>query len=327
MPETISIFYPNQRSVQVPRGTSVLEASRLAEIPHASACGGRALCSTCRVRVIGQAPPIPPAEAKESALLDRLSLPPNVRLACQLRPLADIAVVPLLSPDAGFEFSRQRPSYLQGEEREVAVLFADLRGFTRITQSKLPYDVVFLLNQYFQTMDEAIVEAGGQVSQFYGDGIMALFGVASDFATACSQSIAAAHAMFRRLDRLNEYLGAELDAPLRIGIGIDGGRAIVGEMGKGRSAALAAIGDVVNAASRLQDLTKAYECAAVISQTVADAGGFSVAAELTGSVERREVELRGREGRLGILCLTRAAFGEIVLYTEDDRPVEEEDED
>jgi adenylate cyclase len=304
MAETIRIFYPNQRSVEVPFGTSILEASRLAEIPHASACGGRALCSTCRVRVIGQAAPVPPAEGIESRLLGRLALPPNVRLACQLKPLGDVAVVPLLAPDAGFEFSRQRPSYLQGEEREVAVLFADLRGFTRITQTKLPYDVVFLLNQYFQTMDEAIVAAGGQVSQFYGDGIMALFGVASDLATACRQSIDAARAMFQRLDRLNDYYAAELDVPLRIGIGIDGGPAIVGEMGKGRSAALAAIGDVVNAASRLQDLTKAYECDAVISQTVAEAGGFGGA----DAAVRREVELRGRDGKLGILCLTRAAL-------------------
>jgi adenylate cyclase len=306
MSETIRISYPGQRVIEVPLGTSILEASRLAEIPHASACGGRALCSTCRVRVIGQAPPVPPAAGIESTLLGRLALPPNVRLACQLKPLADLAVVPLLLPDAGFEFSRQRPSYLQGEERDVAVLFADLRGFTRITQTKLPYDVVFLLNQYFQTMDEAIVEAGGQVSQFYGDGIMALFGVASDLATACRQSIDAAGAMFRRLDRLNEYLAAELDVPLRIGIGIDGGPAIVGEMGKGRSAALAAIGDVVNAASRLQDLTKAYECDAVVSQTVADAGGLG---SLEGAV-RHEVELRGREGKFGILCLTRAALAQ-----------------
>ena len=308
MAETIRIFYPNQRSVEVPLGTSILEASRLGEIPHASACGGRALCSTCRVRVIGQAAPVPPAAGIESRLLGRLALPPNVRLACQLKPLGDVAVVPLLSPDAGFEFSRQRPSYLQGEERDVAVLFADLRGFTRITQTKLPYDVVFLLNQYFQTMDEAIVEAGGQVSQFYGDGIMALFGVASDLATACRQSVAAARAMFHRLDRLNEYYAAELDAPLRIGIGIDGGPAIVGEMGKGRSAALAAIGDVVNSASRLQDLTKAYECDAVISQTVGEGAAIPIVAGADGSLTLREVELRGREGKLGILCLKRAAL-------------------
>src|SRR5512135_3325043 len=108
MTDTIRIFYPNQRSVDVPLGTSVLEASRLAEIPHASACGGRALCSTCRVRVIGQSAPVPAAAGIESRLLGRLALPPNVRLACQLKPQGDVAVVPLLSPDAGFEFSRLR---------------------------------------------------------------------------------------------------------------------------------------------------------------------------------------------------------------------------
>jgi adenylate cyclase len=213
-----------------------------------------------------------------------------------LKPFGNLAVVPLLSPDAGFEFSERRASYLHGEEREVAVLFCDLRGFTRITQSKLPHDVVFLLNHYFRVMDDVIAEVDGVVSQFAGDGIMAIFGVTSDVCTACQNSVAAARLMFRGLDRLNGHLAEELDTPLRIGIGIDAGTVVVGEMGRGGHGTLTAIGDAVNPASRLQELTKTYDCDAVLSRSVARASAMVGDSCDPNSIVWREVELRGRNG-------------------------------
>ena len=92
----ITIKYP-QRAVRVPRGWTVLEVSRHFGIPHHARCGGRARCSTCRVRVIDGAGRCPRPEPDESRTLERVRASPDVRLACQLRPAADIAVVPLFN--------------------------------------------------------------------------------------------------------------------------------------------------------------------------------------------------------------------------------------
>src|SRR5207244_8833356 len=149
----------------------------------------------------------------------RAGAAPAVRLACQAPPSHDVTVTPLVPPsiDAG---GAMTPDARQGRERELAVLFADLRGFTRMAEHKLPYDVVFVLNRYFATVGTAITGAGGVTNQFTGDGVMALFGIDDGPAVGSRQALAAAQAMVEGMTRLNAELAAELAAPLRIGIGI-----------------------------------------------------------------------------------------------------------
>jgi len=191
----ICIAYPDGREVQVPRGFSVLEASRFARIPHASVCGGRGRCSTCRIRVTDGFSKQPAPSAAEQRVLQRVGAPPNVRLACQLRPVENITVTPLVPANANASDGYAQPSYLAGQERTIAVLFADLRTFTGIAEQKLPYDLVFLLNSYFEAVGESITGAGGFVDKFIGDGVMALFGVESGPAEGCRQALAAAMRM------------------------------------------------------------------------------------------------------------------------------------
>src|SRR5262249_4059154 len=138
--ETIQITYPDGQKVVVPAGFSVLEASRFAKIPHASVCGGRGRCSTCRVRIVQGGAFTPPASVEERRVLDRVGAPPNVRLACQLRPMHNLAVIPLLPVNAQASAGFVTPGHHAGQEQEIAVLFADLRGFTRLAEPKLPYD-------------------------------------------------------------------------------------------------------------------------------------------------------------------------------------------
>ena len=139
----------------------------------------RALLDLPRARRAAPAA-LPPPSPEEQRVLARVGAPPGVRLACQLRPAGDLAVAPLLPASSGG--ARQRASAgrrLEGEEREIAMFFADLRGFTKLAEHKLPYDVVFILNRYFETVGGAIKRAGGVVNQFTGDGVMALFGLES----------------------------------------------------------------------------------------------------------------------------------------------------
>jgi adenylate cyclase len=282
----------------VPRGFSVLEASRFAGIPHASVCGGRGRCSTCRVRVSAGASTLPLPSAAEQRVLDRVGAPPSVRLACQLRPIGNISVMPLLPASAQASDGYAQPSYLAGQERTIAVLFADLRTFTGIAEQKLPYDLVFLLNSYFETVGECITSAGGMVDKFIGDGVMALFGVESGPEEGSRQALLAARGMVESVDRLSQSLSEELAQPLKIGVGIHCGPAVVGRMGYGRTVHVTAIGDTVNVASRLQDSTKEYGCQLVISEEVAKRSGVN-----TTALPRHELTVRNRREALTIFVV------------------------
>jgi adenylate cyclase len=294
----VRITYPEGREAQVPRGFSVLEASRFAGFPHASVCGGRGRCSTCRIRVTHGLSILAPASASEQRVLQRIGAPPNVRLACQLRPPGNISVTPLLPANAQPSDGYAQPSYLAGQERTIAVLFADLRTFTGIAEQKLPYDLVFLLNSYFEAVGEAIVGAGGTVDKFIGDGVMALFGVDSGPEEGSRQALTAAKTMVANVSALSQSLAEELAEPLKIGVGIHCGPAIVGRMGYGATVHLTAIGDTVNVASRLQDLTKQYSCQLVISEQVAEQAGLVVSA-----FPRHELTVRNRREALAIFVV------------------------
>ena len=295
------ISYPGNRRVRVRPGVTILEASRGAGIPHASVCGGRGRCSTCRVRVGAGIDDLEPPSADETRVLRRVKVPPDVRLACQTRPTCDVDVIPLLPPNAGPRDALRRPSHMQGTEREIAVLFADIRAFTEFSEHKLPYDVVFVLNRYFRSMGEAVEGAGGQIDKFIGDGVMALFGVDGDGTQACRQALAGARAMSNMLDELNRALANDLDEPLRMGIGIHFGPAIVGEMGYGKAIGVTAIGDTVNTASRLETLTKEFTCQLVVSSEVERSAGADLAA-----FPLQDIAIRGRSDRLYIRVIDDA---------------------
>src|ERR1700722_15107627 len=298
----VRIGYPDGRIVEVTPGTSVLEASRLAGIPHASVCGGRGRCSTCRIRVRGEIHSIDPPAEDELRVLRRIGATSNIRLACQLRPHGAVEVTPLLPPFARAVDGRRRVDLAQGSEREIAILFVDIRGFTALSEGRLPYDVVFVLNRYFAAMGRAVEAAGGRVDKFIGYGIMALFGIERGARTGCREALDAARLMSARLDELNASLGAELDRPLRIGIGPPCGPTIVGEMGYGNAAAITAIGDAVNTASRLETLTKNFACELVVSdETVSHAG-----LDLSGC-PLHEIEIRVRREMLAVRIVDRAA--------------------
>jgi adenylate cyclase len=300
----VHLDYSEQRSVTQPAGLSILEMSRIAGIPHASVCGGRGRCSTCRVRIGGpDRPKLPPPSPDEQKVLTRVGAPANVRLACQLRPPPGrYRVTPLLPASAGPVEAYRRQPQAHGGEMYVAILFADIRGFTSISEGKLPYDVVFLLNRYFRATGHAIEAAGGRVDKFIGDGVMAIFGLNRPPEVACRQALDAARRMALALDDLNEAMSGDLDLPLRIGIGLHAGPTIVGEMGYERATQLTAIGDTVNTASRLETLTKEFGAELVVSQELLDRAGVDL-----GAIERHEVEIRGRQGRLAVRAVKHAA--------------------
>jgi len=297
----VTLTYGHGKRQRIPRGTSILEASRQAGIPHASICGGRGRCSTCRTHVYCESGRggIPRPNSFERDVLKRMQLPPTVRLACQFRPETDVIVTPMLSlADAN---SAMLNGSQLGVEREIAVMFCDLRGFTELSEHRLPYDVVFLLNRYFEAMSVAITRSGGHIDKFIGDGIMALFGIECDAANASRQALAAAARMSVRIEQLNDTTGQDLPRPLRIGIGIHSGTAVLGEMGWGKAKGLTAIGDCVNTASRLESLTKDYKAELIVSEDVERNSGL----DLSGWPSH-DVFVRGRTNPLSIRAIGSA---------------------
>ncbi|MFK7993630.1 MAG: adenylate/guanylate cyclase domain-containing protein [Granulosicoccus sp.] len=249
------------------QGQSVLEALRDTGIEHASVCGGRGRCTTCRIRVIEGKEALPSPTALEASALQRVGATPNVRLACQLRPTCDISITPLLQ--AGISvLDAKSAAAVVGHEQSVACMFVDMRGSTTLGEKKMPYDVVFILNHFFMQLANALGETNGHYANFTGDGIMGLYGLDSDIKTGCLEALKGAIEIQRRIDILNGWLAEELDEPLKIGIGIHCGVAIVGTMGPPDAPITSAIGDNINIAARLEALTKEYATTLVVSEDV-----------------------------------------------------------
>jgi adenylate cyclase len=276
-------------SMPILPGATVLETLRANGIPHASVCGGRARCTTCRVLVTKGLEQLPEPSGLEAKALARIGATPGMRLACQIRPTADTAVLPLMPADAGAADGSIRGG-LEGRERQITILFTDLRASTTLAEGKLPYDVLFILNQFFYEMTQALVASNGHYSQFTGDGLMALYGLhTADPKSGPAEAVRGAQQMLERLDQLNYRLRGDLREPLRIGIGIHFSEAIVGAMGPPRSQVITAIGDAVNTCARLESLTKEYGCSVVISRQAAETAGL----RLDGK-ELHEAPVKGR---------------------------------
>jgi len=185
---------------------------------------------------------------------------------------------------------------------DVTLLFADLRGFTQMANQRLPFDVVFILNQYFELMGEAIESSDGYLDKFIGDGIMAIFGMRSGTEIGAKQAISASIKMGQQLEILNSRLQEELDSPLQIGIGLHRGNAIVGNMGYGEAMAVTAIGNTVNVASRLEGACKTMGVQLVVSEEVLDAAGVEFP-----DIKQTEVEVRGSEKPISVFPVKDAA--------------------
>ena len=299
----VTLTYPS-RQVRVPNGMSVLEASLRFGIPHASVCGGRARCSTCRVRITGDRAALPAPSARETFVLARVGAgaDPSIRLACQLRPQADVAVVPILQPTIGAASVRAGQRMHVGEERYIVSMFVDMRGSTTLSETRFAFDVVVLINRFIEAVSRAVTDAGGQPNQFIGDGVLALFGLGSDRATAGRQALRAAANVASNIAQLNAQIAAEGHEPVEYGIGIHGGEVIVGDIGFRGHTVFTALGDAVNVAARLQDMTKALKCKAVVSEEVCKTA--SVAAD---ALPRSEVEIRGRDEKIMVCTVTDPA--------------------
>ena len=247
---SVPVSYIDGPTIRAPKGLTLLEMSRSGGVPHTSLCGGKGRCTTCRVVIEEGGSSLPPPETAEARSLAAVGAPDGTRLACQIRPTEPLTVFRVFQPDG----TRRRAHASQGEERRLAILFLDMRGFTARTTGQLPYDVVFLLNRFFDAIVPAITAAGGTVDKYLGDGLLAVFEL-PDEARSAQAALKAAAGIGTGLERFNAQLQQEGGDPVRIGVGLHLGEIVLGEIGAGR-APRTIIGDAVNTASRLEAKTK-----------------------------------------------------------------------
>jgi adenylate cyclase len=297
----ITLSYGNGRTIRVPKGLSVLEASLRHQVPHASVCGGRARCSTCRIRIIGDCSALPQPSNREAFVLNRVGSgsDPAIRLACQLRPETDISFFQIFTPQMAAA-RHTSPAHV-GEERYLVSMFVDMRGSTRLAESRLPFDTVFVVNRFLGAVSKAVIECGGQPNQFLGDGQLALFGLATNKQTACRQALTAAGRISVHIEELNQFLKDDLREPIRFGIGIHGGEVIVGDIGYRDHMVFTALGDAVNVAARLQDMTKSLGCEVIFSDDVRATAGLP-----SDALPQQDVDIRGRAKPMSVCVVANA---------------------
>jgi adenylate cyclase len=227
------------------------------------------------------------------------SIDPAIRLACQLRPSNDISFFLVFAPHMNAAGVRRSVRVSSGEERYVVCMFVDMRRSTSIAEKRLPYDTMFLINRFVGAVAKAVEETGGRPNQFVGDGMLALFGLDCGRELACRQALDAVTRIATNMERLNRELATDLREPIRYGIGINGGEVIIGDVGYRDHQVFTALGDAVNVAARLQEMTKSFDCSAVVADEVCRAAG---APHDEGSI--REARIQGRDRPILVRLLT-----------------------
>jgi adenylate cyclase len=285
----------DNKTICAPPDSTVLEAMLKAKVNHIHVCGGNARCTTCRIYIMDGLSNCRPRNEKEKQLAEKLGFPQNIRLACQTRISGNITIRRPVVDDLDIEIILKQfgdaPGTKLGQEKDLAILFTDIENYTGFAEAFPAYDVVHVLNRYYQTMNEIIVKHKGVISDVAGDGILALFGVIEDSKNPVLDAINAVRAMNAALTQFNVYLNQMYDWSFGIRAGINFGKVIVGNFDTGMMSKISAIGDAVNLASRIETANKDFGTQLLISQWANE--------EIRGVVETRKMyraRLKGKSG-------------------------------
>lgn len=300
----LTIAYTGGSKVQSAIGPTLLEISRANGIAHASACGGRARCGTCRVRINEGTASLPPPGFAERFTLARVRAPDNVRLACQIRPHASLNVTRLMRmQDDGPPAAAIENPDDAGVTKPLCLLYLRIRDIDAISRDRLPYDVMFILNEFFAAAGAAIEQNYGWIDKFSGDGVLAVFGQQRGLDRGCSDALQVARAIDVALDRLNEQVSAEIGRPIAISVGVHAGSFFLGRIGLGRTSILSVIGPGTEMALQLANAAEDKGWQVAFSAEAAQCTG------VVGIAERQSVTISGRGGEsqsIEVIGVTRA---------------------
>ena len=268
------IEFIGERVLAIAEEQSILDASLSAGIPHFHACGGNAKCSTCRVLVVEGIDRLTPPNQKESFLKSLMHFPRNVRLACQTRVTAGPVKLRRIiqdETDIGLYVGSAAGDSTQqlGEERDLALMFLDIRNFTHIVESHPAFDVIHIIRKLFSSFQSRIESNKGKIVETTGDGLYAVFGYETGKQESAQAAVQAAYSMLEDLQILNEtYFILHFEERIKAGIGIHTGKVVSGTVRVGTQDHSVVMGYPVNVASRLQNATKELNNEFIVSSDI-----------------------------------------------------------
>lgn len=252
-------------------GESILQALLRQGVHQAHICGGRGRCSTCRVLIQEGLEHCSPRSPREQRLAARLHFPPNIRLACQTHVHGPVRLRRLIIDADDLECNDLTvitgKAAIVGHERGIFILFADIEGFTAFAEHLLPYDIVHILNRYFNRMGRVLRRYQGQINAYLGDGLLALF-EAEDLQQGAVRAVRAGLEMLAEVKRLQPYLQELFQRAFDIRIGLHYGKVVTGAFGTTDNRRETVIGDAVNVASRIEAANKAAGTRFLLSEEV-----------------------------------------------------------
>jgi adenylate cyclase len=288
---------PDEVDIAFDNAVNLLDLAVTAGVPIAHLCGGRARCSTCRVRIVEGQTALSDRTPEEAAMAANLDLPDEVRLACQTEVVDSVRLWRLVLDKIDIEMASQlgKGHYVGPVGREIeeaAVMFTDVAGFTAMSEALPPYDVVHILNRFFNRASEAIEKLGGRVDNYMGDGVLSVFGIDQEADSALS-AVRAGLAVLDVASDMNRYVNTIYGHEFKVRVGIGLGEVIFGLMGGETSARETVIGDVVNVASRIEAANKETGTSMLVTD--------GIHARTHHSVQfgrRFDLDLRGKSGRI-----------------------------
>lgn len=308
-------YLTDDKTIEIGSDTTLLRASLDHGIAHAHVCGGNAKCSTCRVLVIEGLEHCCPRNESEARLAEGRRFSADIRLACQTTVSGNVTLRRLVldAEDILLVNAEAQGAAVgsAGEDRHVAILFSDIRNFTAFSEAQLPYDVVHALNRYFNRVGAAVTRHGGQIDNFIGDGMMALFGATAESANPSLDAVRAALDILAEVAAMRPYFDTHFKFDLRIGVGIHYGEVVLGAVGFGERRRLTAIGDAVNVASRIERVNKEAGTSLLVSASAWE----NVRAEVRGGVTL-EVPLKGKSGKYPLYEITALTQSSVTQFPE-----------
>lgn len=285
---------PDNVDVSFSPEANILDALLDAGVPIDHLCGGRARCSTCRVFLLEGLSNVSERTEAEHAMATQLDFPSRVRLACQTTLADSVRLRRLVLDKTDVLLASQLGTPLlagpAGREAEIAVLFVDVVGYTKMSEALPPFDIVHLLNRFFSRTNDVVATNGGIIDNYMGDAVLALFGLHGEPDPALS-AVRCGLAVLDVASELSRYVERIYRLSFGVRVGIDFGEVVFGVMGVGASARETVIGDTVNVASRLESANKDTGTDILVSDAIYQL--------TTGAVtfgERHALDVRGKLG-------------------------------
>jgi adenylate cyclase len=288
-------YLPDEKEIEANEGETILLAALRVGVAHAHLCGGSARCSTCRVIIIEGLENCAPRNAEEQSIAEMLRFDQKVRLACQTVVTGNVKLRRLVTDiledvDLTSLYIKGVEPCSIGVEKYILILFSDIRGFTPFAESLLPYDVIHVLNLYFQKVGEVIGRHGGVINNYMGDGFMALFET-DDPVEGALRSVRAGLELIDAVQELKPYLEELYHKSFQIRVGLHYGQVVAGKLGSPGNKRMTVIGDTVNLASRIEAANKQAGTQFLIS-----ADTYALVREQVRTGRRVRVTLPGKSG-------------------------------